>query len=142
MIVLGSISVLAGQVYTNNYGTEYQANGRTFTTMSNAPILRSYLPVYKDDLVMPQRVYHDTPYIEITEHESDEQVQVPFLAGALSQYEPFGSAGDPWRVLDTDDYEITQVDKTFGDVTVQYSAVELLFTRGARDIRIYKNLGR
>ena len=137
----GSISLDAGATYENNYNTQYQANARSFTSVSNAPYLRAYLPAYKNSIALPERVYTSTLYVEVSSHESDELVEVPFLAGAVSQYEPFG-AGDPWKTLDPVDYEITQVDKTFGDVTVQYSVVQLLFTRGARDIRIYKNLGR
>ena len=133
----GSIQVQAGPTYQNNYGNQYKAEPRNYTSISNAPTLRGYLPFYKDDLAMPQRVYQDTPYVEITSHESDEVVEVPFVVSQVQQYESFGS-GSPWRVLSGDDYTVQPSKRIFGDIEIDYYRVALTFTRGARDIRIQR----
>ena len=131
----GEISVLAGPVYTNNYGTEYQSNSRTFTTVSNAPMLRSYLSIFLDDIALPTHVYVDTTHVQIDAHESSEIVSVPYAISEVKQYESFG-AGDPWRLLSSDDYTISSTVRN----GITYHNIELTFTRGPADIRIHRQL--
>ena len=133
---MGSIQVQAGPTYLNNYGNEYRTEPMSYTSIGNAPLLRGYLPIYRDEEQTAQYVYATTTYVEITNHGPYEVVDVPFPVSQVRQYETFGSGGDPWRVLSSDDYLVTPVMLPFGDMEITYYSVELTFMRAARNIRI------
>ena len=92
---MGSIQVQAGPTYLNNYGNEYRTEPMSYTSIGNAPLLRGYLPIYRDEEQTAQYVYATTTYIEIANHGPYEVVDVPFPVSQVRQYETFGSGGDP-----------------------------------------------